>query len=105
MRKLRLVLDSLEVQSFHPDAPDARLNGTVFGRADIDTDTGTTEPATGPTCPECPMTYQATCPTRYGDSCEYCIDPSRDSCLRETCYDRTCAGDSCEVCYDPTYNC
>ncbi|HEX8394811.1 MAG TPA: hypothetical protein VF665_20870 [Longimicrobium sp.] len=100
MPKLQLRVESLTVQSFHPRDDDPRHGGTVFGRADVDTNTTRTDPRTGPTCPECPISYPETCYTCYGDSCQViCGDPRFTD-------NKTCRGDSCDICYAPTsYTC
>jgi hypothetical protein len=88
MSKLRLTLEDLRIDSFDTlGEAGRRLSGTVYGRADIITDpiSRTQDPVactyqTGPTCPECPMTYGDTCRlTCKGDSCDICVDPTKNT--------------------------
>ncbi len=84
MSKLRLGIEDLRVDSFDTLGDAARQSGgTVYGRADIIVPiTRTQDPVactyqTGPTCPECPVTYHETCRrTCQADSCDICVDPT-----------------------------
>jgi hypothetical protein len=88
MSKLRLTIEDLRIDSFDTlGEAGRRLGGTVFGQADIYTDpiSRTQDPVactyqTGPTCPECPMTYVDTCRlTCRGDSCDICVAPTKET--------------------------
>jgi hypothetical protein len=80
MRKLKLDLDQLTVDSFHTAAP-ARREGTVFGEQ--------CTCYTNCTCPGCP-----TCDHTCANTCAYTCD---DATCANTCgcndtYDYTCEG-------------
>jgi hypothetical protein len=87
MSKLRLQIEDLRIDSFDTlGEAGRRLDGTVYGRADVNPIpiSRTQDPVactyqTGPTCPECPHTYYDTCRTCRGDSCDICIDPTRET--------------------------
>lgn len=87
MRKLRLDLDELAVESFDTSLGAAQRAGTVRGNADADA-VGAAEPAD---------TYRQTC------MIDFCADSWQSGCL--TCAG-TCGQDTCEdTCQDSCYSC
>lgn len=92
MKKMKLDLDALAVESFETDATQGR--GTVLGAAEAAV--GQVQPATYPNCSAidaCPSAWQCTPNgTCYGATC------GQDSCVK------TCAAtcQSCpSLCFDP----
>ena len=97
MKKMKLNLEALAIESFDTTHPPAK-RGTVFG-----------DQCTCPTnctCPGCP-TCDGTCPQTCGDSCngtcggQWTCDPTCDSCYFtgcvNTCYNcPTVSGGVCE---------
>jgi hypothetical protein len=80
MKKLRLTLDDLRVDSFHT-ARNGVEKGTVFGeQCTCMTQCGQD------TCPGCP-TCDATC----GFTCEYTCEYTCEATCANTCDDYTCA--------------
>ena len=91
MRKLRLEIDTLQVESFTPEPGAVGRVGTVHARSEVEDrdyyDIGTTIGSGGGTVPTlgtcigptycCPATWKQTCPnTCYGTcpvSCDWCL--------------------------------
>ncbi len=60
MKKLRLEMEGLRVESFHPASTSMDDSGTVHGHASLN---GTCFPTCGTTCPiSCQMSCGNTCP-------------------------------------------
>jgi hypothetical protein len=112
MKKIRLDLDALAVDSFDAN-PDVPGYGTVGANASIETDT-----CIGPSCRRCPTDTGSFCSTCGGNTCASC-DPSCvntcgtcqgmntcDASCPDTCYDScngTCGEATCGggyTCYD-----
>ena len=103
MRKL--VLESLQVESFETVAPASRTRGTVDGHAAPITDTGTIQPGTGQSdCYACvPFSWNGGC-----ESINICRDTEyldcTFGCTRNTCDPRiNSCGDVCWI--EDSYNC
>lgn len=80
MRKLRLELDELSVQSFETQRRAGGV-GTVHGRGmDFQVEAITAPPPATDTCPQ--VTYCASCVA----TCETCYDPTCNSCNLTRCY-------------------
>jgi hypothetical protein len=105
MKKIRLDLDSLSIESFDTTgAADAR--GTVAGHATyqaycsygltcVDSCEGTCDGSCVSECGTCGATGCGSCGATY---CGTCVDPSCCPTYCGTCYDWTCDPDCCCTC-------
>lgn len=104
MRKLRLDLDALDVQSFTANG-EAALDGTVFGRDSAGAECGTAPgSACYPYCYPSIDTWHCGNSTNYGcgftdyitcgDTCNTCDNPTCFESCPGSCL--TCFGDTCE---------
>jgi hypothetical protein len=104
MRKLKLDLEDLAVESFATTAEPRRESGTVFGQQC----TCYTQ-CTCPGCPTCDASCNGTCGGTCGASCngtcgDTCNCPTADyTCNGETCND-SCYG-TCQVYGPPFQDC
>lgn len=101
MKKLRLQLDDLRIDSFDTTAPQ-KAKGTVFGEQ--------CTCYTNCTCPGCPTCYQScngSCDASCNGSCGATCDGTCGATCEDTCYN-TCAvscGATCEFSCDHMYTC
>ncbi len=88
MKKLKLDLDDLKVESFETTPADSRRGGgTLFGYTAAPSDCNTCELAGGLTNQTCGNTCAHTC---FGITCG-------NTCAGNTCDDNTCAGNTCHI--------
>ncbi|HEX6373514.1 MAG TPA: hypothetical protein VF006_31605 [Longimicrobium sp.] len=103
MRKLKLELDSLVVQSFETTTPEGPARGTVHGRAEAGPDT----PYCGTVDVNCKYTEQYSCEGTCEDTCAESCYGSCHSCIAScspSCY-LTCGAscpNTCPWCIAPT---
>ncbi|HEU4881355.1 MAG TPA: hypothetical protein VFT45_03890 [Longimicrobium sp.] len=93
MRKIRLHLESITVESFQTTAPDPAA-GTVAAHQQI-SDGGTCENTCGRSCPQtCPASCDATCVTCLSN-CQPCLTPGCPGNSGYRCTDPTCYWPGC----------
>lgn len=98
MKKLKLALDDLAVETFDT-TPAAREKGTVVGEQEPCT---CPTQCTCPTCPTCCNTCEATCPYTCDDNT--CANTCENTCDDFTCI-YTCGFSNCETRCGPAATC
>lgn len=97
MKKLKLALDDLSVETFDT-SPARREKGTVMGEQECTCPTA----CTCPTCPTCCNTCEASCPYTCDDAT--CPETCDDTCDNFTCL-YTCGFSNCETRCGPAATC